>query len=114
MVFWLTLVLQRITRKTLLLNVCMVMFIFSIDATDYNCLGKLVNDSPNRYANARMKRFSVGYSIHICLFASKDYTSRNRNQVSVVNVKRRHCKKTIKVWKQETLVFQWSLVFLSF
>ena len=47
------------------------MFIFSINATDCNCLGKLVNDSLDRYANARMKRFTVGYNIHICLFASE-------------------------------------------
>ena len=49
----------------------MVMCISSIDARDCNCLVKLVNDSPDRLANAWMKRFCAGYDIHICLFASK-------------------------------------------
>lgn len=48
-----------------------ILFISSIDATNSNYLGKYVNDSPERYSNATMKRVRLKNEIHLCLFASK-------------------------------------------
>ena len=44
----------------------------SIDATDVSGLGKMVNDAPDRHANAKMKRQIIGDSVYLCLFATGD------------------------------------------
>jgi len=46
----------------------------SLDATNYSSFGKMVNDSPDEYANSNMRREVVGKIIHLCLFAKHDIT----------------------------------------
>ena len=54
------------------LNVCYIIhFICSIDATDVpDC--KLVNDSPERFANATMKKIVISGEAHLVLFAIRE------------------------------------------
>ena len=55
------------------LNVCYIIrFICSIDATDVPGLGKLVNDSPERFANATMKKIVISGEAHLVLFAIRE------------------------------------------
>jgi len=42
---------------------------YSIDATNVDGLGKMVNDSPEEYANAKMKRDVFNNSVHLFLVA---------------------------------------------
>jgi len=49
-----------------------VCYLFSVDATLTDGLGKMVNDSPNNFANAKIKRIVISNKIYICLFATKD------------------------------------------
>ncbi|XP_057310686.1 N-lysine methyltransferase KMT5A-A-like [Hydractinia symbiolongicarpus] len=46
-----------------------------IDATNVDGIGKLVNDSPSRLANSKMRRVIVGNSVHLCLFATRHITA---------------------------------------
>ena len=49
-----------------------ILLIFHIDATNTrNCLCHMVNDSPECYANSRMKWVVAGEPVHLCLFATK-------------------------------------------
>lgn len=53
---------------------CKIMRIlcFSIDTTErIDSIGRLVNDSPNNFANARIKRVAANSIVHLCLFAIK-------------------------------------------
>lgn len=45
---------------------------FSLDATNIHCMGKMVNDSPEMFANAKMKKVIINENIHLCLYAIKD------------------------------------------
>jgi len=47
-----------------------IIYPFSIDATEIEGLGKMVNDSPEIYANAKMKRMIIGKDFHLCLFST--------------------------------------------
>jgi len=44
----------------------------SIDATYSDGLGKLVNDSPPRYANSIIKKIFAGGQTRLCIFAKKN------------------------------------------
>ena len=44
----------------------------SIDATESHRIGKYINDSPRRYANAVMKPVVVNQFPRLCLFAATD------------------------------------------
>ena len=52
---------------------------YSIDATNMSdSLGRMVDDSPARYANARMKRVVVSPSnVHLCLFSLNQKEQRS-------------------------------------
>ena len=46
--------------------------LFSIDATNNKRIGKLINDSPKEFANAKMSKMVFDGKFHLCLFAIKD------------------------------------------
>ena len=53
-------------------SICINAFIPSIDATESHRIGKYINDSPRRYANAVMKPIVVNQFPRLCLFAATD------------------------------------------
>ena len=62
--------LNALSHKRRIHNNSFVLFCFSIDATkDTTSLGRMVNDSPNDFANAKMKRVICETDAHLCLFA---------------------------------------------
>lgn len=46
--------------------------LISVDGTYQNTLGRLVNDSPSRYANCIVKRYNVDGESKLILVASRD------------------------------------------
>ena len=43
----------------------------SVDATHFDSLAKLVNDAPDRFANAVMKKIVVDGWVHLVLFSGQ-------------------------------------------
>ena len=73
-------------KDILSLGIIKIVIIFSVDATKCQSMGKMVNDVPSPYVNARMKRVHCENETSICLFAVKEISEGTEIRLAQLNL----------------------------